>query len=89
MTSLPSYQQYLPEIREWHFHVYWFQTDNEQTRMAKALREQLVQAVRERQFIVVCTGVTDSMVGNVGLREDSIPPMNNVPRGPHPVGSRA
>eukprot|EP00475_Leptophrys_vorax_P004222 TRINITY_DN1252_c0_g1_i1.p1 TRINITY_DN1252_c0_g1~~TRINITY_DN1252_c0_g1_i1.p1 ORF type:complete len:235 (-),score=79.93 TRINITY_DN1252_c0_g1_i1:44-748(-) len=73
------------EIKEWHFHVYWFHTDPESYNRAMHLREKLIQAVKEKQFVVVFNGITSDIVP--GVNESAIPLINQGPIGPHPSGS--
>eukprot|EP01120_Amphizonella_sp_Union-15-10_P017005 TRINITY_DN929_c0_g1_i1.p1 TRINITY_DN929_c0_g1~~TRINITY_DN929_c0_g1_i1.p1 ORF type:complete len:170 (+),score=12.90 TRINITY_DN929_c0_g1_i1:70-579(+) len=74
-----------PPIKEWHFHVYFFQTDTKSYQQALNIRDSLLYAVKQREFIAVFNGVTDAIYP--GLDTSKIPPINLVPRGPHPCGS--
>ena len=74
-----------PEIKEYHFHVYWFQKDPESRRQASRLREKIVEEVKNGLLVAVCHGVTAEMLP--GLNVSKIPPVNNEPKGPHPCGS--
>jgi DOPA 4,5-dioxygenase len=73
------------EIREFHFHVYFFQHNAAQFEAAERLRRQLVARVQAGEFVAVCHGVTSQMLPS--LDEASIPPFNIAPIGPHPCGS--
>ncbi|KAF9896468.1 hypothetical protein BX616_007398 [Lobosporangium transversale] len=64
--------EYDNEIKEFHFHVYWFQTNVASYESAVKLRERILQLVKEGFF-----------KGVVPLKNG----INTVPRGPHPVGS--
>eukprot|EP01126_Amoeba_proteus_P054915 TRINITY_DN677_c0_g1_i1.p1 TRINITY_DN677_c0_g1~~TRINITY_DN677_c0_g1_i1.p1 ORF type:complete len:195 (+),score=36.23 TRINITY_DN677_c0_g1_i1:116-700(+) len=74
-----------PEIKEWHFHVYWFQTNPISQTQALKLRQLLLQAVEAREFIVIFNGITSEIVP--GINETAIPKFNIHPIGPHPCGS--
>mmetsp|Transcript_8706 Transcript_8706/g.10992 ORF Transcript_8706/g.10992 Transcript_8706/m.10992 type:complete len:169 (-) Transcript_8706:322-828(-) len=76
----------MAEIKEFHFHVYWFQNDENSVTLATSLRERLLKQVsREKNFVAVCHGVTEEMLP--GLEVRNIPPVNDHPIGPHPCGS--
>ena len=74
-----------PEIKEWHFHVYWFQTRQESFDAAMRIRQELLEEVGQGNFVVVLNGVTEEMLP--GLNESNIPHINTEPIGPHPCGS--
>ena len=74
-----------PEIKEWHFHVYWFQNRPEAYDAALRLRDELIAGVENGDFVVVLNGVTAEMLP--GLDESHIPHINTKPVGPHPCGS--
>ncbi len=74
-----------PEIKEWHFHVYWFQHNKEQKDAALRIRSELIDIVRRKEFIVVLNGIDDSILPQ--LNTSNVPLVNNDPIGPHPVGS--
>lgn len=74
-----------PEIKEWHFHVYWFQNNRNQKEAALRIRNELIEHVRTKDFIVVLDGVNNSILPK--LNTSNVPPINNGPRGPHPIGS--
>ena len=72
-------------IMEWHFHVYFFQTNNDSIESALNMRDQLLSMVKNHEMLVVLDGVTDDMLP--GLNVTKIPSINFVPIGPHPIGS--
>ncbi len=74
-----------PEIKEWHFHVYFFQENNVSVSAAYYIQSQLLKAVESHQFLVIFDGITTDIVP--AINESSIPPINMGPRGPHPCGS--
>jgi DOPA 4,5-dioxygenase len=74
-----------PEIKEWHFHVYWFQTNKASFAEAMALHDKLLKEVARGTFVVIFHGVTAEMVP--GLNVSNIPHINTHPIGPHPCGS--
>jgi len=74
-----------PEIKEWHFHVYWFQNNPVSFANAMKLHEQLLAAVANKDFIVIFNGITDNIVPGVNV--SAIPLINKQPIGPHPCGS--
>ena len=81
-----------PEIKEWHFHVYWhlparFETAgaNDSYVAAMRVRDELIDHVRAGDFVVVLDGVTNDVLPKVNV--SNIPPVNHVPTGPHPCGS--
>lgn len=73
------------EIEEWHFHVYWFQSNDEQRAAAKRIQSELLEAVANKEFVVVLNGVTDEILP--GVNTSVIPLFNEAPIGPHPCGS--
>jgi DOPA 4,5-dioxygenase len=73
------------EVKEFHFHVYFFQTNDASVADALRLKDELVTGVTNRDFVVVCNGVDDTMLP--GLNMSAIPPVNMEPKGPHPIGS--
>lgn len=79
-TSFPD-----PEIKEWHFHVYWFQSRKESKAAAMRIRSELIEQVKLKKFVVVLNGIDRSILPNVNT--SAIPLVNNAPIGPHPVGS--
>ena len=79
-TSFPG-----PEIKEWHFHVYWFQHRKESRDAAMRIRSELLEAVRSKKFIVVFPGIDNTILPRVNT--SNIPVVNDEPKGPHPVGS--
>lgn len=80
------------EVKEWHFHVYFWATTNYFTgephrnvAEAEALRDKLIaQVASDPSFVAVCNGISSEQVpGLIGQP----PPMNLKPVGPHPQGS--
>merc|ERR1712223_750692 len=65
------------EIKEFHFHTYWFQDSHESYAAALRIQSELIQAVSEGKFVVVLPGIN----------EEAIPRINTEPFGPHPCGS--
>ncbi|KAF9424619.1 hypothetical protein BGZ94_008026 [Podila epigama] len=59
------------EIKEFHFHIYWFQNNEASQASAVKLRDRILQLVKEGFFQVV------------PLKNG----VNTAPRGPHPIGS--
>lgn len=74
-----------PSIKEYHFHVYWFQEDTASSKAANDLRKKVVRRVEQGTLVAVCHGVTSSMLP--GLDDKKVPQVNNGPKGPHPCGS--
>uniref|UniRef100_A0A6B2LMK8 DOPA 4,5-dioxygenase n=1 Tax=Arcella intermedia TaxID=1963864 RepID=A0A6B2LMK8_9EUKA len=74
-----------PDIKEWHFHTYWFWNNPEDQNRAWQFREKIISQVKDKKFVVVCNGVTSEMLP--GLNESNIPKFNTQPIGPHPCGS--
>merc|ERR1711990_658801 len=75
-------------IKEYHFHVYWFQTNMEQTRQAVRLRSMIIDNVKAGNFTAVCNGVVKATNPRLTqLDEENVPDFNVGPRGPHPCGS--
>jgi len=72
-------------IKEFHFHVYWFQHNRAQTLQAVRLRQMIIENVKARNFTAVCNGVTAAILP--GLDEENVPDFNKEPKGPHPCGS--
>ena len=73
------------EIKEFHFHTYFYQHRNASVKAALLLRDKIVASVSRKEMIVVCDGVTDAMLP--GLDVSKIFPINMEPLGPHPIGS--
>jgi len=75
-------------VKEWHFHVYFDLDSPEQISSARALRLGLVDAVKMREFIVVCPGVGRHVLPELSAESEArVPSFNEQPRGPHPQGS--
>jgi len=74
-----------PEIKEWHFHIYFNKDDVLEVQKAQAFKALLIDQVREKKFIVVCNGITSEILP--GLNDSAVPLFNVQPRGPHPSGS--
>ena len=73
------------DIKEWHFHVYFFQNNEESTADAMRLKDEIVEQVRKGSFIAVCDGVDETVIP--GFNRTDVPGVNMGPRGPHPAGS--
>jgi DOPA 4,5-dioxygenase len=73
------------QIREWHFHVYFFQRREESVASALRMQARLVRAVERGSLVAVCDGVTARILP--ALNESEVPPVNLGPVGPHPAGS--
>ena len=73
------------EIKEYHFHTYWFQHRPESYAAALRIQAELINAVAERSFIVVLPGITKEILPEID--ESEIPFINTEPVGPHPCGS--
>ncbi|KAJ0399030.1 hypothetical protein P43SY_006901 [Pythium insidiosum] len=74
------------EVKEWHFHVYWFaRPGHPSAAEAAQFRERLLEKVKQDPtFVVVFNGVTSSIVPAL---TGTPPPMNHGPVGPHLSGS--
>ena len=75
-----------PPIKEFHFHVYFFQTNPTSVADAQRLRSSLVAGVSAGSFVCVCDGVDGTVLPGFNSTAD-VPPVNMEPRGPHPAGS--
>ena len=73
------------EIKEYHFHTYWFQHRPESYAAALRIQTELINSVAERKFVVVLPGITEDILP--GINEEEIPHINTEPVGPHPCGS--
>merc|ERR1711894_394667 len=73
------------DIKEYHFHTYWFQHRPESYAAALRIQAELLSAVAEGKFIVVLPGITEEILP--GIDESQIPQINTEPVGPHPCGS--
>lgn len=74
-----------PEIKEWHFHVYFFQQNEDSVNAAMRIRSMLIDAVARNEFIVVLNGINNTILPRVNV--SNIPRVNLGPVGPHPCGS--
>ena len=74
-----------PEIKEFHFHTYWFQHRPESYAAALRIQAELITAVGDGKFLVVLPGITQEVIP--GIDESQIPHINTEPVGPHPCGS--
>ena len=74
-----------PEIKEWHFHVYWHHLRQESYDAALRVRKELLDSVEQGRFVVILNGVTAEMIPE--LDESNVPGINTEPVGPHPSGS--
>jgi len=73
-----------------HFHVYFFQNNDQSVADAMRLKAEIVENVRQGKFLAVCDGVDANVTkAGFGLDFDStlVPEVNMGPRGPHPAGS--
>lgn len=71
---------------EFHYHVYFFQNNEQSTADAQRLRQGIVDAVKRGEFVAVCHGVDESVLPGFNSTGD-VPPVNMGPMGPHPAGS--
>lgn len=75
------------EIKEWHFHVYFFQDDKESLTQALRLNQEICRRVAAGKLLAVCHNVCE-IPGFEGLLDvNDIPPIHLAPRGPHPCES--
>lgn len=74
-----------PQVKEFHFHVYFYQSNPVSVQAALTLRALILEQVSTKEMIVVCNGVTEEMLP--GLDTSKIPLFNTKPMGPHPMGS--
>lgn len=74
------------DIKEFHFHVYFFQNNPQSVADAQRLRKSIVDRVSNGDFIAVCDGVNSENLPGFNST-DKVPPVNMEPRGPHPAGS--
>ena len=72
-------------VKEFHFHPYWAQHNEEQEAEALVLRDKIVLEVMAGNMTVVCNGVNSEILP--GLDDTRVPHFNTEPIGPHPVGS--
>ncbi|GMI45251.1 hypothetical protein TrCOL_g4015 [Triparma columacea] len=73
-------------VLEYHFHVYFFQSNEGSVADAQRLRESIVEAVKEGDFVAVCHGVDETVLPNFNSTSE-VPHVNMGPKGPHPAGS--
>jgi DOPA 4,5-dioxygenase len=73
-------------LLEFHFHVYFFQTNDASVADAFRLKNELLNGVAAKKFVLVCDGVNSTIL-NGFTSEAEVPPVNMEPRGPHPIGS--
>ena len=71
-------------IKEFHFHVYWFQNNASQEKEALAFKEAVIMQVKSKKFIVVCDGMDQKVLPSL---KSPVPKVNRAPIGPHPCGS--
>ena len=74
------------DIKEFHFHVYFFQNNPHSVADSERLRKSIVEKVSNGEFIAVCDGVNSDNLPGFNSTE-KVPPVNMEPRGPHPAGS--
>jgi len=84
-APLPAVADRTGEIKEYHFHVYFFQRSKAQTRQALKLRDMIIDNVKAKNFTAVCAGITKDILP--GLNEEHVRKFNTEPVGPHPIGS--
>eukprot|EP01079_Euglenida_sp_SAG-EU17-18_P008876 gene8876-1593_t len=72
-------------IQEWHFHVYFFQTNPGSVDAARWVQQQLLDAVARREMLAILPGTNTSVVP--ALDTSRLPVFNLGPIGPHPCGS--
>ena len=72
------------QIKEFHFHIYWFQQNCKAESEALAFKEALIEQVKQQNFIVVCEGIDEKISPAL---KSPVPEVNRTPRGPHPCGS--
>lgn len=78
----------LPRIKEWHLHVYFLASNQEQVALADGLRTKIISAVAEHRFVAVCHGVGTSILPNLSAEDAArVPLFNTKPIGPHVSGS--
>jgi len=73
------------EVKEYHFHVYWFTLNNDHIKQARALREKIIAEVKAGNVTVVCNGVTRDILPK--LDDTKVPDFNIGPIQVHPCGS--
>eukprot|EP01137_Pigoraptor_chileana_P008104 Opistho-2@54495 len=74
-----------PDIKEWHFHTYWYQTQKASRDAALSLRHKLLQEVTSGKLKVVFNGITNEVFPSLNV--SNVPLFNEGPIGPHPIGS--
>ena len=62
------------EIKEYHFHTYWFQHRPESYAAALRIQTELINAVAEGKFVVVLPGITEDILPRIN--EEEIPYIN-------------
>ena len=75
------------DVKEWHIHVYFFQTNPDSVAAANRLREGVIEQVVKKNFVVITHGVTNAMTAPRRFNESNVPFFNMAPIGPHPCGS--
>lgn len=75
------------DIKEWHFHVYWYANNKKSTQEARDLQAKLIEAVGKREFICVLPGIDQSTLPTLNASISKIPKFNMNPIGPHLSGS--
>ena len=73
------------DIKEFHFHTYWFQNRPESLNSALRIQKELLTAVKNKRFIAVLPGITEDILPGINI--SNIPNVNLEPVGPHPCGS--
>jgi len=74
-----------PDIKEWHFHVYFDHNDVVEIQKARSLQALIIEQVRNKTLVVVCNGVTSDILP--GIKNSEVRDFNTGPKGPHPIGS--
>ena len=73
------------DIKEFHFHTYWFQNRQESYNAALRIQKELIAAIKNKRFVAVLPGITKDILPEIDI--SSIPEVNLRPIGPHPCGS--
>jgi len=73
-------------IREYHFHVYFFQNNEQSVADARRMQDAVLDAVRRKDLVVVTSGMTQDDLPGLETCEPT-PNFNLGPVGPHPIGS--
>jgi hypothetical protein len=71
--------------KQWHFHVYFFQNNEQSVADAKRIQNDLIDYVKREEAVFVLNGVTSDILP--GLNDSTVPEFNMEPIGPHACGS--